>query len=246
MTITTSASDAAVVHALLEPGAVTVAYQPIVAIDGRAVVGWEALARMRHDTELPPDAAIDLARSFGLANELELACLDAVAAGGPVPGGAALFVNCGIELLLDDRAEARLAALVALGPGLVVEVTEATVAAEPGRLLDRLAAWGGLGVRFAVDDTGSGYSSLRRVVDLEPRYVKLDASLVHGLADDARLRAVLAAMLTFTEAMGAELVAEGVERRADLAVLADAGVPYAQGFLLGRPGPARTAIVDLA
>jgi EAL domain-containing protein (putative c-di-GMP-specific phosphodiesterase class I) len=223
------------VRSFLAPGVVRAEFQPIIRLADGVVVAWEALGRIDTDEPITPDRALSIAADIGRAGDLETAYWDAVAEAGPPPGGAMLFVNCGAAGMIDPRMEERLATLP--GP-VVVEITEqVAVGDDDGALARSVERWAGLGVRFAVDDAGTGYSSMRRVVDLEPEFLKLDAGLVHGLADNDRLRAVLAAMLGFATAVGAVLVAEGVERQVDLDVLVDAGVPLAQGYLLGRPGP---------
>lgn len=235
----------ATVSALLAPGGVTAEFQPIVELADGTVHAWEALGRSVGDA-IAPDAALAMAERVGRSADLEVAFWDAVVAAGAPPRGALLFVNLGAGALHDPRMVER---LDALPPHVVIEITEQAVGPSEAALADAVARWSSVGVRFAVDDMGAGYSSLRRVLDLEPAYLKLDASLVQGLADDTRLRAALQAVASFTEAVGARLVAEGVERSDDLQVLVDGGVELAQGFLLGRPGPPwiepTTEVVDL-
>jgi EAL domain-containing protein (putative c-di-GMP-specific phosphodiesterase class I) len=241
-----SAHDEATVTALLAPGGVSAAFQPIIDLADRSIPAWEALGRTERGEPLAPDEALAMAERVGRSTDLEVAFWDAVVAAGPPPAGASLFVNLGGRALGDPRVIDRLASLPAY---VVVEITEQVVAGGDANLSRAVAHWSAVGVRFAVDDIGAGYSSLRRVLDLEPAYLKLDASLVQGLAVDARLRAALQAMATFAEAIDAQLVAEGVERPDDLEVLIDSGVRLAQGFLLGRPGPPWTfpgpAVIDL-
>ena len=229
-----SVHDATTVTALLAPGGVSAAFQPIVDLGDHSIPAWEALGRTRGGEPLAPDVALAMAERVGRSADLEVAFWDAVVAAGPPPGGALLFVNLGGTALTDPRVVDRLDVVPAY---VVIEITEQIVAAGEAELAESVAQWSAVGVRFAVDDIGAGYSSLRRVLDLEPAYLKLDTSLVQGLAHDARLRAALTAMTTFAQAVDAQLVAEGVERAEDLAVLIDSGVRLAQGFLLGRPGP---------
>jgi EAL domain-containing protein (putative c-di-GMP-specific phosphodiesterase class I) len=238
--------EAAQVSALLAPGGVTAEFQPIVVLADRSAHAWEALGRTGTGEPLAPDVALAMAERVGRSADLEVAFWDAVVAAGPPPDGAALFVNVGTAALDDPRIADRLAALP---PYVVVEITEQVAAGGDAALASVVARWSGVGVRFAVDDIGAGYSSLRRVLDLEPAYLKIDASLVQGLGADPRLRAALEAVAGFARAIDARLVAEGVERLDDLQVLVDCGVELAQGFLLGRPGPAWTpptsVLVDL-
>lgn len=243
-----SVHDAAIVHALLAPGGVTAAFQPIIELATGRIAAWEALGRVPGGDPLRPDHALAMAERVGRAADLEVAYWDAVAEAGPPPGGALLFVNIGTSGLSDPRMFERLAALPSY---VVVEITERVATSdEDGALSQAVRWWSSLGVRFAVDDAGAGYSSLRRVIDLEPGYVKLDASLVQGVATDDRLQAAVTAMTSFAGAIGAQVVAEGVENSADLEALAASGVDLAQGFLLGRPGPPWTLpgddVIDLS
>jgi EAL domain-containing protein (putative c-di-GMP-specific phosphodiesterase class I) len=98
-------------------------------------------------------------------------------------------------------------------------------------------------VRLAVDDAGAGFSSLRHIVELAPAMVKLDRSLVAGIAEDGAREAVVTGMVRFAESAGHMLLAEGVETRAELAALRRLGVQLGQGYLLGRPVPVRSAEV---
>jgi EAL domain-containing protein (putative c-di-GMP-specific phosphodiesterase class I) len=82
---------------------------------------------------------------------------------------------------------------------------------------------------------GFGRSCLESLVLLEPEWIKLDRRMVHGLAQDPGQRRALARLLALSEALGARVVAEGIETRADLAVLLDQGVERGQGFLWGPP-----------
>lgn len=92
------------------------------------------------------------------------------------------------------------------------------------------------GVRFAVDDAGAGFASMRHVIELQPAFVKLDAYLIRGMRSRQTLRAFLRAINGFTVEIGATLVAEGVETASDLAVLKETGFPLlVQGFGIARP-----------
>lgn len=247
--MTATGVELARVRALLAPGGVTAEFQPIVALADRSVHAWEALGRTVPGTggALAPDEALAMAERVGCSADLEVAFWDAVLAAGAPPGGASLFVNVGTAALVDPRIVEQLTGLPSY---VVLEITERVATADDdGALASAVAEWSAVGIRFAVDDIGAGYSSLRRVLDLAPAYLKLDASLVRGLGHDARLRAALAAIVTFAAAVDARLVAEGVERLDDLRVLVDSGVELAQGFLLGRPGAPwiepSSAVVDL-
>ena len=94
-----------------------------------------------------------------------------------------------------------------------------------------------LGVRIAIDDTGSGFASLSHILILRPDIIKLDLALVRGIHADPARRALAAGLLVFAEQIGAQIVAEGVETENELAALRELGVTYGQGYHLGRPAP---------
>ncbi|HEU4673924.1 MAG TPA: EAL domain-containing protein, partial [Candidatus Limnocylindrales bacterium] len=91
---------------------------------------------------------------------------------------------------------------------------------------------------WAVDDAGAGYASLRHIIELRPRYVKLDRGLVTGINADPIRQALVAGMLHFATSIGVEIIAEGVETEAERLTLQHLGVALGQGFLFGRPASA--------
>jgi EAL domain-containing protein (putative c-di-GMP-specific phosphodiesterase class I) len=104
------------------------------------------------------------------------------------------------------------------------------VLAERARLLRKL------GVHLAIDDAGAGFASLRHVLKLEPDLIKLDRSITHEIDTRVRHQSLAAALLTFARGTSASIVAEGIETAEELAMLKELGVPYGQGYFLGRPG----------
>jgi EAL domain-containing protein (putative c-di-GMP-specific phosphodiesterase class I) len=115
---------------------------------------------------------------------------------------------------------------------VVLEITEHARVPDYGALADVLQPFRARGARVAVDDTGSGFASLRHVLRLEPEIVKLDSSLTHHIDSDAVLRALGYTLKAFAGAIGAETVAEGIENERELYALRFLGVPYGQGFHL--------------
>ncbi|HEX6399702.1 MAG TPA: EAL domain-containing protein, partial [Actinomycetota bacterium] len=101
-----------------------------------------------------------------------------------------------------------------------------------------------LGVRIAIDDVGAGYAGLSRIVVLAPDFIKLDRAVVAGVATDPFRRSLIQRMVSFASDVGIEVIAEGIETKADLEVLRSLSVPYGQGFLLGRPGPLPATVGD--
>jgi diguanylate cyclase (GGDEF)-like protein/PAS domain S-box-containing protein len=127
-----------------------------------------------------------------------------------------------------------------LDPGrVIVEVTESAAMGEQGSAEPVLAELAAAGFKVAIDDFGAGYSSLSRLRDLPVQVLKIDRSFLRDVPERPEATAVVTAILELAGALGMETVAEGVETAAQRAFLIERGCPLAQGFLLGRPMPAR-------
>lgn len=121
---------------------------------------------------------------------------------------------------------------------LEIEIPEDLAVQDLPAVEATLAGLHALGVRLALDDFGSGHSSLPHVVRLPVDRLKLDRSIVSGLPEDAKARAVLHATMALTRDLGIEVIGEGVETRAQAEALHRAGCTLLQGWLIGRPVPA--------
>ena len=209
-------------------------FQPIHAVADGSVVGMEALARLAIEPFRAPDIWFREATSVGRGAQLELAAAARALAQIDRLEGF-LAVNVSPEV-------ARLPAFTELLAGVdcsrvVVELTEHTRVADEVELARDLSHLRERGVRLAVDDTGAGYAGLQRLLGLAPDIVKLDMALIRGIDHDPARRALATALVAFTSEIGAELIAEGVETDAELSTLRALGVPWVQGFGLGRPAP---------
>ena len=209
--------------------------QPIVRIDDRGIVGYEALARVQVAPFASPDHWLAEADRLGLRDDLEVAFLASAVRLGSPPTDRLLFVNASPSALADLRM---LALRDGLPDRLVLEITEQAAVDDYARLRDDLSPWLSERVRLAIDDTGAGYSSLRHVIELCPDFLKLDRTLVQEIDRDRNRQALVRALVAFAHEVGTEVIAEGVETRDELAAVQDAGVSLAQGFLLARPTPA--------
>ena len=208
-------------------------FQPIVALGSGSTIGYEALTRFADGT--PPDRMIADAHSVGLGIDLETACLAAaLEAARALPQEAWLGLNASPDMILHST---ELAALLARQPRrIVLEVTEhVEIDDYPG--VRRAIAGFGPTVSLAVDDAGAGFASLRHVVELVPQFLKLDISLVHQVDRDLSRQAMIAGLSQFATRAGCEVIAEGIEDPAELEMLLELGVPFGQGYLLGRPEP---------
>ncbi len=208
-------------------------FQPIVALADGEVVGYEALTRFADGS--PPEVAFVAAEAAGLGLELEAATLEAaIAASGALPPGPWLELNASPAFVLAGEPLAGL--LAQAGRPAVLELTEHDAVADYAalrRAIERL----GPELRFAVDDAGAGFASLRHILELAPHIVKLDRALVAGIDTDPARQALVVGMGHFAGATGCTLLAEGVERAAEASLLASLGVPLAQGYWFARPSP---------
>jgi EAL domain-containing protein (putative c-di-GMP-specific phosphodiesterase class I) len=120
---------------------------------------------------------------------------------------------------------------------VIVEITEQRQFDSYDQLRDTVCLVHERGMRVAVDDTGSGFAGLQRLVDVRPEIVKLDKAITSEIDTDAPRRALVAAIRHFADDMGITIVAEGIERTEQLRLLREMGIDCGQGYLLGRPGP---------
>lgn len=225
-------------------------YQPVVDAGSGRIVGCEALLRWRHPQRglLAPGAFIEGARQCGLMCDIDAWVLNAACTDlarwvdeGLQPGRVALNLsvqqarNPALSEALRDALERH-----ALSPAqLELEVTEDAFLNDPEGVPRALARWRSLGLALTIDDFGVGYSSLSQLKTLRPERLKIDCSLVRGLPDAAEDCALAEAMLAMAQALGIEVVAEGVETAAQRRWLLDHGCARQQGHLHGQPMPAR-------
>jgi len=128
---------------------------------------------------------------------------------------------------------------------LELEITESALIENPDATIEYLKQWKELGVRIAMDDFGTGYSSLSYLSKLPVDCLKLDQSLVHGMTLDKKTAAVTRTIVSLGAELGMDVVAEGVETEEQLQMLTDLECPRVQGYLLGRPMPAKQAHLAL-
>jgi diguanylate cyclase (GGDEF)-like protein len=222
------------VSRLIDTEDVKIAYQPIVDLETQRCIGVEALARFPQPFQ-DPSRTFAIAQRFGLQLELERVVIREAWKILPALGHEQfLSLNVSPATLVELARRANLRDDLPL-PQLVVEITEHAVVDSYALLLERLASLRARGLRIAVDDAGAGYASLRHVLELRPDFIKIDRSLIHGIAHDRGQRVAASAFQAMALDLRARVVAEGVERDEDLKVVRELGVEAAQGFLLGRP-----------
>ncbi|HWB21681.1 MAG TPA: EAL domain-containing protein [Gaiellaceae bacterium] len=222
--------------ALQDEKAFAMVFQPIVALRGRKLIGVEALARFAGPPTQTPDVWFADAAEVGLGDDLELVAVQkAAAAMRQLPSDVYLAVNVSPTTLAATAFHDLVSRVN--GGQLVVEITEHARIADYDRLADAVSKLRCLGVRLAVDDAGSGFASLRHILNLDPDLIKLDMTLINGIDLDRSKQALAAGLISFAEKSDTTIVAEGIESDAELGALIKLGVGFGQGWLLGRPAP---------
>jgi diguanylate cyclase (GGDEF)-like protein/PAS domain S-box-containing protein len=228
----------------LDAGELQIAYQPIVNLASRRIVGAEALLRWTHATRgsVPPIDFIPIAEKSGLIVPIgrwvmTSACDDVLAL--QRANGTYVSVNVSMRQLVDgafaEWVESVLAHTGLPASALVVEVTESALMDDVRSIRSAFDRLRSRGVRVAIDDFGTGYSSLARLQELPVDLIKLDRAFVIDINVRPEARAMAAAILQLSAAIGATSVAEGVETEAEAATLLEIGYTTGQGFLFARP-----------
>lgn len=206
-------------------------FQPIVMLETRKVVGFEALTRFADGTA--PDVRFAEAAALGLGDEFELAAIDAaLVEARKLPDGVFLSLNVSPAVAMSAGKRLR-RHLAGSARALVLELTEHAPIVDYSRLRNAIAALGD--PKIAVDDAGAGYASMRHILELQPAFAKLDISLVRGIDGDELRQAMAAGFQYYALRTGCRLIAEGVETEEEASALKALGIDLGQGYLFGRP-----------
>jgi diguanylate cyclase (GGDEF)-like protein/PAS domain S-box-containing protein len=208
------------------------------------VLGFEALARWTHPVRgfVPPSDFIPLAEESGLIVEmgewiLREACREAAA----WPKDLQISVNLSpAQFMHGDLVGLVHSILIETGlaPGrLELEITEGVLIEDFDRGLSLLRRLKALGVRIAMDDFGSGYSSLTYLQSFPFDKIKIDRAFVMNLGRNTQSAAIIRATISLGHGLNISIVAEGVETQEQLSFLADEACDQVQGYFLGKPAP---------
>ncbi len=232
----------------VDRGELALVYQPIVSLHPARAFHVEALVRWDHPTRgrIGPSAFIPEAERDGMIVPigtwvLERACHEIADWWAAHPFGPALRVS--VNLSPHQLADAGLPQMLARtmadsavpAGSLCLEVTEGAVMDQPDAALRTLQQLRLLGAHIAIDDFGTGYSSLSYLKRLPVDWLKVDRSFVEGVDRDASDEAIVHAIVGMARSLDLTVVAEGVERAGQLAVLRSLGCDMAQGFYFSKP-----------
>jgi len=240
----------------IDRGEVWVAYQPKLDLATRRIIGAEALARWTHPDK-GPIAATEFVAAAEQHNRIgkltDYVLQNAVAAAAQINkrgGEFDIAVNLSARSLTDRGFTLRLSALLArhgLSPQhLTLELTETAALAGSGDELDMITRLRDLGVRIAIDDYGTGLSTLDYLKKIPANEIKIDQSFVKGIVDNRSDRLMVQSTIGLAHSLDRKVVAEGVEQRDILDLLVTMGCDIAQGFAIGRPMSLESLIKRLA
>jgi diguanylate cyclase (GGDEF)-like protein/PAS domain S-box-containing protein len=237
---------AASLHHAIALGQLVLEYQPIVELETGAMLTVEALVRWDRGGELiSPGLFLPAAERTGLLTPITHWVVEEAVRQLHRWKAVGVEVSIALNLppaMLDRRMCDRLIRLAVeheLAPGsLTLELVESAMM-DDRRLFDHLESLRAAGFRIAIDDFGSGHSSLARVAQLPVDVLKIDRSLIAQICESPRAHAIVRAIIAAADALDATVVAEGIETEQQRTALRQLGVRRGQGYLFARPMPAR-------
>jgi EAL domain-containing protein (putative c-di-GMP-specific phosphodiesterase class I) len=221
---------------------IVTAFQPIMDLKTKVVLGYEALSRGARGSGLEPaDALFGAAEDQHLMVELDRLCRQrALLSSSRIPSTAKIFVNTLPGTIRDPQFRGK--ALIdfldraQVSPDrIVIEITEKLVIDNYTLFREAMAYYTDLGMSFAVDDVGAGYSGLESIARLKPTFLKIDIALVHDVHASLVNREMVKAIVAMGRGIGATVIAEGIQAEEEAKALLSMGVNWGQGYLLARP-----------
>jgi EAL domain-containing protein (putative c-di-GMP-specific phosphodiesterase class I) len=213
-------------------------YLPVVELKARAVRGYELLARFSGGPAAPPAMWFESAAELGLTAPLERRIMRAgFVTADALPEGAFVSINITAEALVSSQIQ-QLFEQRERYDNIVLEVSERDT--QEHGVAEALTPFRAGGGRLAVDDIGSGFSNLRDVLTLKPDFLKVDRAIVRGVDRDKVKSAIVEGLGRMAARLDIPLLAEGIEKREELAELERLEVPLGQGYLFGEPSASFT------
>ena len=237
---------------LLSNAQVFYCFQPIFSARSGKVTAYEALMRSDLPTLRSPATIMKLAREQGALYEIEritftkaLETFDNLCRAGSVSGDAMIFINSIASVTL-TRADSEYldSRWHELKRRMVIEITEEE-AIDHASLETKRNAPGFSGM-FALDDYGSGYSNENTLLELAPRFIKVDIAIIRGIDTSPDKQQILRNVVAYAHPRSMKIVAEGVETAAELRTVIELGADLLQGYFLARPAIVPGAIAPEA
>lgn len=225
-------------------------FQPIVELETKKIVGYEALNRPRFSKWFP--STEQFYQFMGNTDQVflfDLFCRNAAikqfavnVSEVPSEKDKLLFINVHPDVLIDSNYRPgetiQLLREFDLKPNQIVfELTEKKAVTDFQMFERVLNNYREQGFRLAIDDAGSGYNSLKTLVHLRPEFIKLDRSLIHNVVFNESQQKMVCLLLNFANQSDSYVIAEGIEQLVDLKFLKQEGLHFGQGYALGKPSP---------
>jgi len=218
---------------LVSPDELSVVFQPIVSMNDGELFAYEALARCARAKLKSPPVLFERAVSAGCVGRLGRMVREIAV---PLGAGKPLFLNVHPQELQEPWLIRPDDPIYAHDDEIFLEVTESVPLTHfelCRHVLKEVRVRGG--VHLVVDDLGAGYSNLKRIIDLEPRVVKLDRELIVNVHQSTRQQRLVTSVVRLCADLNAVVVAEGIETSDEFSALCDTGVHYGQGYLFAKP-----------
>jgi len=225
-------------------------FQPIVDLDSRRIIGFEALARWT-DPEIGvvmPATFIPIAEERGFISQLAQKVLrKAILAARDWPDDVYLSFNLSPSQLVDQQTVSQIKGILAstgFDPRrLEIELTETGLMTDPRSAAKIIEELRDHGMRIALDDFGTGQSSLGRLRDFRFDKLKIDRSFVSSMLEDQPSEHIVRAIVALCEGLRLGVIAEGIEQEEQARLLMSLGCSEGQGYLFGAPIDASAAVL---
>ncbi|WP_167512425.1 GGDEF domain-containing protein [Oceanidesulfovibrio marinus] len=227
---------------ILEKGRITTCFQPVIEFKHGGVVGWEAFSRGPENSFFePPQTLFQLAGELDCTFELEALCRDKAlqSLGGLEPHQKLFLNNLNEDVNNPGFSAGQLRNLIepyGLTPqNVVLEFAERQGFRDMTMFFKAIESFRKEGFAIAIDDVGSGDSSLRNLTQIRPDYIKIDLSLIDGIDSNPYHRSMVETLAFLAGKLGASIIAVGIETETELSSLVSMGVDGGQGNLIGKP-----------
>ena len=217
-------------------------YQPIVNLTSSEILGYEALSRIQNASFLSnSEILFSYAVETDMLLDLERICrTNAVKHLPQKLNGKKLFINSSAKGVYDPEFKSKKFDKFLEDNGIansdvVIEITEKLAVSDYQAFSTSVKILREKGFMIAIDDMGAGYSSLRTIAELKPDFLKYDMALIRDIHKNLIKKDLLETLIPFTQRLGADIIAEGIETESEFEVLKQIGIKYGQGFFLAKP-----------
>lgn len=229
---------------------IAMAFQPIMDLQTGQPFAYEALVRgPAGESAASVLEKVTPENRYAFDQQCRVKAIQGAARAGLLDGPARLSINFLPNAVYSPQAciQLTLATAAALDfptDRLIFEFTENEEMTDPAHVSNIVASYQKMGFGVALDDFGAGHAGLNLLARFQPDIIKLDMELIRGLDASLPRRIIIDGVMKMCAALGVEVIAEGIETRAELDALREIGVRYIQGYLFARPGFQSLPAVD--